>query len=72
MKKLAFLMFLGLSMLTSKAQQKTLSQAEINEYKEQITNLVTYLEETLNFIGDPNNTMQERHHLQRKLYQDFR
>lgn len=60
MKKLAFLMFLSLLMLTSKAQQKTLSQAEINEYKEQITNLVTYLEETLNFIGDPDNTMQEK------------
>lgn len=53
-------MFISLLMLTSNAQQKTLSQTEIAEYKEQIKDLVTYFEETLNFIGDPDNTVQEK------------
>ena len=43
------------------AQENTeLSNADIENYKKQVTHLVKYLEETMNFLGDPANVAKEK------------
>ena len=39
---------------------KTLSNQEIENYKEQVADLVNYLQGTLNFLGDPQNVPKEK------------
>jgi len=47
--------------LCSTAQENgSLSSADIENYKKQVTNLVKYLEETMNFLGDPTNVAKEK------------
>ena len=64
---LQFTVFLILcfSSLTSLAQKKKqnnngLTKEEIAVYETEITKMVNYLQETLNFIGDPEQTAQEK------------
>ncbi len=38
----------------------SLSSADIENYKKQVTSLVKYLEETMNFLGDPNAVAKEK------------
>ncbi len=45
---------------SSKEQTQKLSKEEVSRYENEIRNLVTYLEETLNFIGDTASTAQEK------------
>ena len=40
--------------------QISLSDKDIHEYENQVHQMVRYLQETLNFIGDPNNYAQEK------------
>ena len=49
------------SPLCSTSQEKSaLSGEDIENYKKQVSNLVKYLEETLNFLGDPNAVAKEK------------
>ena len=41
-------------------QQMSLSAEEIESYRKQVNHLTKFLEETLNFIGDPANPVQEK------------
>lgn len=43
-----------------KKQNKTLTKEEIAAYETEITKMVNYLQETFNFIGDPEQTTQEK------------
>ena len=58
-----FLCCLGIS-LTAPAQKKNsnkgLTKEELAVYETEITKMVNYLQETLNFIGDPDQTAQEK------------
>ena len=65
MKKLVFIAVLFLSCHNVFAQKSSLSKNEIDEYSQQITMMVKYLEETFSFIGNPDATAQE------KVCQDF-
>ncbi|MDB4303326.1 hypothetical protein N9934_00860 [Desulfosarcina sp.] len=58
---LSFLLFvnLGWSQNTGK-EDSVLSPEEIENYKLDVSNLVTYLEGTLNFLGDPNSVPREK------------
>lgn len=60
---LLFLCCLGIS-LTATAQKKNsnkgLTKEELAAYETEITKMVNYLQETLNFIGDPDQTAQEK------------
>lgn len=58
MKNITLLILLFSSLLV-KAQQP-LSDKDIAEYEGQVKQMVNYLQETLNFIGDPNNSAQEK------------
>ena len=60
MKKLAFFTILLLFCQGVFAQKTNLSKTEIEEYSSQIRMLVTYLEETFSFIGNPETTAQEK------------
>ena len=60
MKKLLFIAILFLTCQGLNAQKSNLSKAEIEEYSKQIRTMVTYLEETFSFIGDPENSAQEK------------
>ena len=60
MKKILFIAILFLSCQAVNAQKSNLSKAEIEEYSQQIRTMVKYLEETFSFIGDPENTAQEK------------
>ena len=60
MKKLVFLAILFISCQGVFAQKPNLSKAEIEEYSEQITMMVKYLEETFSFIGNPETSAQEK------------
>ena len=64
MKKFtSFLIFLLLLYCSAGlyAQNKgALSAQELEKYKQQVTNLVKYLEGTLNFLGDPKSVMKEK------------
>lgn len=52
MKKISLLVLLLSSSLFLKAQY-SLTDNDIEEYKEQVQQMIHYLQETLNFIGDP-------------------
>lgn len=60
MKKLLFIAILFLSCQGVNAQKSNLSKADIDEYSQQIRVMVKYLEETFSFIGDPENSAQEK------------
>lgn len=60
MKKLVFFAILFLSCQFVFAQKSNLSKNEIDEYSAQIRVMVRYLEETFSFIGNPENTAQEK------------
>lgn len=60
MKKILFIAFLFLSCQGVNAQKSNLSKADLDEYSQQINMMVKYLEETFTFIGDPENTAQEK------------
>ena len=60
MKKILFIALLFLSCHGVNAQKPNLNKAEIDEYSQQIRTMVKYLEETFTFIGDPENTAQEK------------
>ena len=60
MKKLLFIALLFLSCQGVNAQKSNLSKADLDEYSQQIKMMVKYLEETFSFIGDPENTAQEK------------
>lgn len=59
-----FLLFLCCLSLTATAQKKNqnngLSKEEIAVYEAEIGKMVNYLQETLNFIGDPEQSTQEK------------
>lgn len=60
-----FLLLLLLIATTATAQKKNqnkngLTKEEIAAYETEITKMVNYLQETLNFIGDPEQTTQEK------------
>ena len=59
MKKLLIFSILLFSSLFLKSQV-SLSDTDIQEYENQVHQMVRYLQETLNFIGDPNNYAQEK------------
>ena len=59
MKKLLIFSILLFSSLFLNAQV-SLSDKDIKEYESQVHQMVRYLQETLNFIGDPNNYAQEK------------
>ncbi|MBQ8760381.1 MAG: leucine-rich repeat domain-containing protein [Bacteroidales bacterium] len=59
MKNITLLILLLVSSFLVKAQQ-SLSNKDIVEYEGQVKQMVNYLQETLNFIGDPNNSAQEK------------
>lgn len=59
MKRLFISVFLFIVTFIANAQI-SLSDKDINEYKSQIEDMIVYFEETLNFIGDPNNSAQEK------------
>ena len=60
MKKLLFIALLLLFYHGVNAQKSNLSKTELEEYSQQIRSMVKYLEETFSFIGDPENTAQEK------------
>lgn len=60
MKKLLFIAILLLFCQGINAQKTNLSKTELDEYSQQIKSMVKYLEETFTFIGDPENTAQEK------------
>ncbi len=56
-----FLVMIWICSSAGFAQQSSLlSAAEIDEYNKQSQQLIKYLEETLNFIGHPESTVQEK------------
>ena len=59
MKNISLLILLAMSAFSIKAQQP-LSDDDIAEYEMQVKQMVSYLQETLNFIGSPNNSAQEK------------
>ena len=59
MKKITIFLILYLLTFTMTAQ-KSLSDKDIKEYETQIYQMVNYLQETLNFIGDADNSAQEK------------
>ena len=60
MKKLVFFAILLLSCHCVFAQKSNLSKSQIDEYSEQIRQMVRYLEETFSFIGNPETSAQEK------------
>ena len=59
MKKLLIFSILLFSSLFIKAQS-SLSEKDLKEYESQVHQMIEYLQETLNFIGDPENYAQEK------------
>ena len=59
MKKISIFLILFLLTFCLRAQS-SLSAEDIKEYESQVGQMVRYLQETLNFIGDPNNYAQEK------------
>lgn len=59
MKKIPLLILILLSSFLLKAQY-TLTDKDIEEYDAQVRQMVLYLQETLNFIGDPTVSAQEK------------
>ena len=60
MKKTTIFLILFLSILCANAQNSVLSENDIRENEIQINQMVNYLQETLNFIGDPKMSAQEK------------
>jgi hypothetical protein len=61
MKKITIFLILFLSVLYVNAQGKyEFSDEDIKENETQINQMVRYLQETLNFIGDPKVSAQEK------------
>jgi len=46
--------------VTSQGSQTQLSNDDIDNYKQQVSDLIKYLEGTLNFIGDPESVIREK------------
>lgn len=69
MKKFLFFITAAFLCINVFAQKKN-SHADdnINEYKDQIRVMVRYLEDTFSFIGDPENTTQEKDIIFRESY----
>ena len=65
MKKIAFLSILLLGFAFG-AQAQKLSKDEIAKYENEIQMMVSYLEETMNFIGDSATANVERKSYSRK------
>jgi len=59
MKKLIFIAILFLS-CQGFAQKSNLNKNDVEEYSNQIRTMVRYLEDTFSFIGNPENTAQEK------------
>ena len=59
MKKIAILSILLFGMALGSQAQK-LSKDEINKYENEIKNMIAYLEETMNFIGDSTSSAAEK------------
>lgn len=64
-RKVLFLIlcFIGISIIApaqKKSSNKGLTKEELATYETEITKMVNYLQETLNFIGDPEQTTQEK------------
>lgn len=59
MRKISLLILILLSSLLLKAQY-SLTDKDIEEYEEQVRQMVHYLQETLNFIGDPTVSAKEK------------
>ena len=65
MKKTLITLILCCLVLSGFAQKKNqnkggLTKEELAVYETEITKMVNYLQETLNFIGDPEQTAQEK------------
>jgi len=60
MRKIIFTLMLFGSFFISAHAQNTLTQSEIDEYKEQSKSMVKFLEGTLNFLGDETSTAKEK------------
>ena len=60
MKKIAilFILFSGLA-IGAQAQSK-LSKDEVAKYESEINNMISYLEETMNFLGDSTTSALEK------------
>ena len=59
MKKIAILSVLLFGLALGSQAQK-LSKDEVTKYESEIRNMITYLEETMNFIGDSTSTAAEK------------
>ena len=68
MRKVALLTFLLLG-LAFGAQAQKLSKDEVAKYENEIKAMVTYLEETMNFLGDSTSTALEMKACQQQLNQ---
>ena len=68
MKKLFLIAILFLSCLNVNAQKNNLSKTDIEEYSNQIRAMVRYVEETFSFIGNPENTPQEKDSIFKESY----
>ena len=60
MKKIAILSILLLSFAFGAQAQKTLSKDEIAKYESEINYMISYLEETMNFLGDSTTSALEK------------
>ena len=60
MKKIAILSILLLGFAFGAQAQKTLSKDEIAKYENEINYLISYLEETMNFLGDSTTSALEK------------
>ena len=57
---LTIVLFVIFPMCSIAQDNEALSSADLENYKKQVTNLVKYLEETMNFLGDPTNVAKEK------------
>lgn len=59
MKRISIFLIILISALIANSQQE-MSNKDLQEYKSQVNQMVTFLQETLNFIGDPRNSAHEK------------
>lgn len=57
---LSLILFMIFPFCSVAQENNTLTSAELENYKKQVTDLVLYLQETMNFLGDPNNVAKEK------------
>ncbi len=57
---LSIVLFVIFPLCLTAQEKNALSSSDIESYKKQVTNLVMYLEETMNFLGDPTNVVKEK------------